>query len=194
MIFQALFWAYAMVFFPWNHTKMHEQRSYMFVSLHLYLPGPSQDIWTLGLWPRVTNNFLGTWRSLMMKTTRVIPILLYAHNGFIFLLDYKYETYQNEAVLILQPVTVWLLPIGVRSTTSSNIEFIAQLMVNNNNIIEAQTEAQHTRQDLQGGNSVVVKLNKGDQVWVRQHVGSLLRSFTGYASSFSGVLLYRENW
>ena len=128
----------------------------------------------------------------MMKTTRVIPIILYAHNGFIFLLDYKYDTYQNEAVLILQPVTVCLLLIGVRSS-SSNSQFIAKLMVNNNNIIEAQTQAKHSHQDLQGGNSVVVKLNKSDQVWVQQRAGSLLGSYTGYASSFSGVLMYPEN-
>ena len=66
-------------------------------------------------------------------------------------------------------------------------------MVNNNRIIEAQVEGQHSYQDLQGGNSVVVNLNKDDEVWVQQVAGRQLASHTGRASSFSGVLLYPED-
>ena len=66
-------------------------------------------------------------------------------------------------------------------------------MINNNRIIEAQVEGRHNGHDLQGGNSVVVKLNKGDQVWVQQVTGRQLASYTGRVSSFSGVLLYPED-
>ena len=63
-------------------------------------------------------------------------------------------------------------------------------MVNNAEIVTAQVEGEHSAQDLQGGNAVVVKLNKGDQVWVKHHRGGKLGSYTGRTSSFSGVLLY----
>ena len=63
-------------------------------------------------------------------------------------------------------------------------------MVNDAEIVTAQTEGFHAVQDLQGGNAVVVKLNKGDQAWVKQKSGDRIGSNTGLASSFSGVLLY----
>ena len=63
-------------------------------------------------------------------------------------------------------------------------------MVNNASIVEAQVEGKHDWQDLQGGNAVVVKLNKDEQVWVQQRSGDRLGSYTGRASSFSGALLY----
>ena len=63
-------------------------------------------------------------------------------------------------------------------------------MVNNASIVEAQVEGHIDLQDLQGGNAVVVKLNKYDQIWVKQRDGKQLGSWTGRTSSFSGALLY----
>lgn len=80
--------------------------------------------------------------------------------------------------------------LGFRDT--GIYQFIASLMVNGKNIIEAQVQGKHENQDLQGGNSVVVKLNKGDRVWLQQYWGSQLGSYHGRASSFSGVLIFPE--
>ena len=78
---------------------------------------------------------------------------------------------------------------GFRDSTF--YEFIARIMVNNVEIVQAQVEGQHNVQDLQGGNAVIIKLNKDDQVCVQQKSGKQLGSYSsGRASSFSGVLLY----
>ena len=64
-------------------------------------------------------------------------------------------------------------------------------MINGDRVVEAEAEAEHSQQDLQGGNSVVVKLDKDDEVWIQQQDGTNLGSWNNFrASSFSGVLLY----
>ena len=96
--------------------------------------------------------------------------------------DYRFNSNTNNLLSSL---------LGFRDSTSYN--FIASLMVNDNRIIEAQVEGQHNVQDLQGGNSVVINLNKDDEVCVQRVEGRQLGSNTGRASSFSGVLLYPED-
>ena len=65
-------------------------------------------------------------------------------------------------------------------------------MVNNNARVEAVAEGKHDYQDLQGGNSIIIKLHKSDKVWVQQYSGRVLEAMSaGFRmSSFSGVLLY----
>ena len=63
-------------------------------------------------------------------------------------------------------------------------------MVNDAEIATAQVEGKHNKQDLQGGNAVVVQLNKGEQVWVKQRSGSKVGSAEGRTNSFSGVYLH----
>ena len=65
-------------------------------------------------------------------------------------------------------------------------------MVNNNPRVEAVAEGKHDYQDLQGGNSIIIKLHKSDKVWVQQYSGRVLEAMSaGFRmSSFSGVLLY----
>ena len=46
----------------------------MFVSLHLHLPGPSGDVWALGLSTLCSNSFLRTRQMLKHEKTCVIPI------------------------------------------------------------------------------------------------------------------------
>ena len=75
---------------------------------------------------------------------------------------------------------------GVRNTG----QFFAHLVINEDPKIEAVVEAKHSVQDLQGGNSAIVKLNKGDKMWIQQRFGDKLESYTGLkVSTFSGVLL-----
>ena len=67
-------------------------------------------------------------------------------------------------------------------------------MVNSAKRVEAVVEAKHADQDLQGGNTIVVQLNKGDLVWVQQNnglAGNILNSYTGVrVSTFSAVLFH----
>ena len=64
-------------------------------------------------------------------------------------------------------------------------------MVNNNPRAEAVAQGKHDYQDLQGGNSIIIKLHKGDKVWVQKYTGSVLEASQNFRmSSFSGVLLY----
>ena len=79
---------------------------------------------------------------------------------------------------------------GHRKVGGGYYQLVASLVVNDAEILSAQAEGFHDFQDLQGGNAVVVKLNKGDQVCVKPNSGDRIGSNTGLASSFSGVLLY----
>ena len=67
-------------------------------------------------------------------------------------------------------------------------------MVNSAKRVEAVVEGEHAGQDLQGGNTIVVQLNKGDLVWVQQNNGlgeKLLNSYIGVrVSTFSAVLFH----
>ena len=66
-------------------------------------------------------------------------------------------------------------------------------MVNDKRIVEAVAEGKHSLQDLQGGNAVVVKLNKGDLMWVQENAGgSILESYGSgiRTSAFSAVLFH----
>lgn len=79
--------------------------------------------------------------------------------------------------------------IGVRDTE----QFFASLMVNGTPKIYAVAEGKHSTQDLQGGNSIITQLHKGDRVWVQQATGSGLEAFGNFkTSSFSAVLLYPD--
>ena len=67
-------------------------------------------------------------------------------------------------------------------------------MVNSEKRVEAVVEGEHAAQDLQGGNTIVVQLNKGDLVWVQRNnglAGNILNSYTGVrVSTFSAVLFH----
>ena len=75
-------------------------------------------------------------------------------------------------------------------------DFYATLMINNYSRIDAVAEGFHDRQDIQGGNSVLVKLNKDDKLWIKRNDGlgkSKLDSHPGIRiSTFSGVLLHPQ--
>ena len=75
-------------------------------------------------------------------------------------------------------------------------DFYATLMINNNSTIDAVAEGAHGSQDLQGGNSVLVKLNTDDKLRIKRkdgHGKSKLDSYPGIRSStFSGVLLHLQ--
>ena len=66
-------------------------------------------------------------------------------------------------------------------------------MVNGEKRIEAVVEGIRSSQDLQGGNTILIKLNKSDTMWVQQNGGygaNKLESYGGArVSTFSGVLL-----
>ena len=83
-----------------------------------------------------------------------------------------------------------LFILGIRGDN----QFFATLVVNSQKKVEAVVEGEHAGQDLQGGNAVVVQLNKGDLVWVQRNNGlggNILNSYTGVrVSTFSAVLFH----
>ena len=94
------------------------------------------------------------------------------------------------------PIFEWLLKtgfivllVGVRGDG----DFFASLVVNGEKRIEAVVEGIRSAQDLQGGNTILIKLNKGDTMWVQRYAGygtTKLESYVGVrVSTFSGVLL-----
>ncbi|XP_045161752.2 GATA zinc finger domain-containing protein 14-like [Mercenaria mercenaria] len=68
----------------------------------------------------------------------------------------------------------------------------AELMVNSKNMIDAVVDTYHPAQDLQGGNTVILRLNAGDRVWIdATHNGSHVEgSGTLRLTTFSGLYLY----
>ncbi|XP_060560092.1 GATA zinc finger domain-containing protein 14-like [Ruditapes philippinarum] len=68
----------------------------------------------------------------------------------------------------------------------------AELMVNSMNMIDAVVDTYHPSQDLQGGNTVIVRLKQGDRVWIdATHNGSHLEgSGSLRLTTFSGLFLY----
>ena len=82
-----------------------------------------------------------------------------------------------------------LLLVGVRG----NADFFASLVVNGEKRIEAVVEGIRSAQDLQGGNTIIIKLNKADTMWVQRNAGyggTKLESYGGArVSTFSSVLL-----
>ena len=69
------------------------------------------------------------------------------------------------------------------------------MMINNNSRIDAVAEGVKSTHDVQGGNSVLVKLNKDDKLWIKRNgiAGDKLESYPGLrVSTFSGVLLYPQ--
>ncbi|CAG2222471.1 C1QL [Mytilus edulis] len=81
--------------------------------------------------------------------------------------------------------------IGERGGLSPQGAYI-YLKVNNVNIIDAVVDAPHYTQDLQGGNTVIIRLKAGDVV-ITQHEdsGGHVEGATGLRlTSFSGFMLY----
>ncbi|XP_052802965.1 complement C1q subcomponent subunit B-like [Mya arenaria] len=68
----------------------------------------------------------------------------------------------------------------------------AELVLNSANVIDAAVDTYHQYQDLQGGNTVILKLKQGDEVWVdATHSGSHVEgSTTLRLSTFTGLYLY----
>ncbi|XP_052792999.1 complement C1q-like protein 3 [Mya arenaria] len=70
----------------------------------------------------------------------------------------------------------------------------AELVLNSANVIDAAVDTYHQYQDLQGGNTIILKLKQGDEVWVDathngRHVDG---STTLRLSTFTGLYLYSE--
>lgn len=85
-----------------------------------------------------------------------------------------------------------LLIINV-SAVRGEATTLAAISVNNDAALHAISEGTKSDQDLQGTNVIVVKLNKGDRVWVSGS-GLLPANSNGDSdiktSSLSGFLLY----
>ncbi|XP_071158927.1 uncharacterized protein [Mytilus edulis] len=80
--------------------------------------------------------------------------------------------------------------IGERGDTIPKGAYI-YLMVNSVNVIDAAVDSYHNAQDLQGGNTVIIRLKAGDVVFTEVAVGGHSEGSTGLRlTSFSGVLLY----
>ncbi|CAC5418039.1 C1QL [Mytilus coruscus] len=80
--------------------------------------------------------------------------------------------------------------IGQRGDTVARGAYI-YLMVNSVNVIDAVVDSFHNTQDLQGGNTVIIRLKAGDVVFTEGDEGSHGEGSTGVRlTSFSGVLLY----
>ncbi|XP_052793011.1 complement C1q-like protein 3 [Mya arenaria] len=70
----------------------------------------------------------------------------------------------------------------------------AELGLNSANVIDAAVDTYHQYQDIQGRNTVILKLKQGDEVWVdATHSGSHVEgSTTLRLSSFTGLYLYSK--
>lgn len=81
--------------------------------------------------------------------------------------------------------------IGERGSYTPQGAYI-YLKVNNVNIIDAVVDAPHNTQDLQGGNTVVIRLKAGDVVvTIHEDSGGHVEGATGLRlTSFSGFMLY----
>ncbi|XP_076095242.1 uncharacterized protein LOC143065509 [Mytilus galloprovincialis] len=80
--------------------------------------------------------------------------------------------------------------IGQRGDTAARGAYI-YLMVNSVNVIDAAVDSYHNAQDLQGGNTVIIRLKAGDVVFTEGGASDHVEGSTGVRlTSFSGVLLY----
>ncbi|XP_053379963.1 complement C1q-like protein 4 [Mercenaria mercenaria] len=80
--------------------------------------------------------------------------------------------------------------IGGRSETSTPTGEYAQLMVNDQHVIDAVVDTFHSSQDLQGGNTVIKRLKQGDAVWIGSLAGHVEGRPGLRISTFSDVYLY----
>ncbi|KAL4218290.1 Otolin 1 [Mactra antiquata] len=83
--------------------------------------------------------------------------------------------------------------LGQRSTSDSFSEAYAELVVNNDMIVASAVETMHVRQDLQGGNVAIVRLNQGDAVWVESMLSNhdhVEGSDSLRLTTFTGLYLY----
>ncbi|XP_052799587.1 complement C1q subcomponent subunit B-like [Mya arenaria] len=70
-------------------------------------------------------------------------------------------------------------------------ELEAKLVKNGEHIIDGVAETAHDAQDLQGGNTVALRLQKGDTVAIEEVIGNHVEGWTGYRlTSFTGMFVY----
>ncbi|WAR00460.1 C1QL4-like protein [Mya arenaria] len=84
---------------------------------------------------------------------------------------------------------------GVFTCPQAGIEAMrgitAQLVVNGTPKIHGVADPFHDHQDLQGGNTVVLRLQQGDVVEIEEQYGNHVEGYgTLGLTSFTGVLLY----
>ncbi|VDH89622.1 Hypothetical predicted protein [Mytilus galloprovincialis] len=79
--------------------------------------------------------------------------------------------------------------IGERGDTIPRGAYI-YLMVNSVNVIDAVVDSYHNTQDLQGGNTVIIRLKAGDVVFTEVDVGVIVKGQQDYASLRSPVFFY----
>ncbi|XP_063425361.1 uncharacterized protein LOC134708644 [Mytilus trossulus] len=80
--------------------------------------------------------------------------------------------------------------IGQRGDSAPRGAYI-YLMVNSVNVIDSVVDSFHNTQDLQGGNTVIIRLKAGDVVFTEGGASDHVEGSTGLRlTSFSGVLLY----
>lgn len=86
-------------------------------------------------------------------------------------------------------VYMFTFAIGQRD---ANHYMWAELMLNGKNVIDAVVDTYHQYQDLQGGNTAILRLSPGDRVWIdATHNGSHVEgSGSLRLTSFSGLFLY----
>ena len=70
-----------------KYGNLQEKRSQMFVLLHLHLPGPLRDDWTIGKSASCSNSLLGIRQMLMHEKICVIPILYFYFLLFIMSIE-----------------------------------------------------------------------------------------------------------
>ena len=74
-----------------------------------------------------------------------------------------------------------------------NNETVVKLVVNNRNIVDADIEPQGTTHDQASGNSAIIRLISGDQVWLQINARNNVQLYskdTDRFTTFSGFMLY----
>ena len=84
---------------------------------------------------------------------------------------------------------LFIFTIGERGLNGAN-GVATRLNVNSANKVDAVVDSFHTAQDLQGGNSLLVRLKVGDAVWIDTFGGHVEGSGGLRLTTFSGVFLY----
>ena len=100
-----------------------------------------------------------------------------------------YNHFTGTFTCSVSGVYLFMYHLGIQVETQTWLH----LMVNGITQNSATADGRHHHQELQGSNSAIVRLSKGDSVWVEAlwssgHQNTLLG--TTYMNTFSGVLLY----
>ena len=79
----------------------------MFVSLNQHLPGPSNDVWTLGITASCSNSFIGTQQMLMHEKNKCGPYIVWSFSSYIIALFNETDCEIADSVTNIRFFVFW---------------------------------------------------------------------------------------